>query len=327
MNAGTRVLITGGAGFIGSALAAKLIHDGFDVMVVDDFVFDYDVPLGHDLLFNVSHRINHLLSGARIERCSLLEKERLGDILNAYEPSCVIHLAAIPLVAVATQRPEMAKAVLSDGLLNLLDVLRRSPTLRRFVFVSSSMVYGHFQTDMLSEDAPLNPINVYGALKLTGEILSKSYLGPSASDVVIVRPSAVYGPFDQHRRVLKKFLESALAGRSIQLNAANDHTMDFTYINDAVHGLALAATCPSAADQVFNITFGRGRSLTDLANIIRVHVPDLKTNGDQINDSDRPRRGGLSIEKARTLLNYHPEWSLERGVEAYLKHLRGSASI
>jgi len=98
--------------------------------------------------------------------------------------------------------------------------------------------------------------------------------------------------------------------------------MDFTYVDDAAHGFFLAATHPSAGGETFNITYGQGRRLSELAQVLKQYAPNLKLSGEEIDDHDRPRRGGLSTDKARRLLGYEPRWPLERGIPAYLEHLR-----
>lgn len=319
-----KIFVTGGAGLIGSYLIRRLLDDGHDVLAIDDFSYSYAPLPAPNVANDIAWRFENLLSGARIERCSTLEKDRLRKLISDFCPDCVIHLAAIPLVSVATKHIESAYASLSTGLVNLLDVLRDSHSVSRFVYASSSMVYGNFELDPMPEDGPTNPINIYGGLKLAGENLSRAYLYPTGIEHVIVRPSAVYGPTDQHFRVVQKFCQNAILKRPVLVNASNDHIMDFTYIDDIAQGFFLAATKKAAANETFNMTFGQARRLTELVDIIRQHEPSIATASDDIADDDRPTRGSLSIVKAEKLLDYAPKWSLERGVAGYLKHLRES---
>lgn len=262
-----------------------------------------------------------LLRGAKLERMNLLEKSRMEKFIRDNCPDVIVHLAAVPLVSAASKNPEEAKHSMSLGLLNLLEIVRGQPEIKRFVYVSSSMAYGNFIQDPMPEDGPTEPLSVYGGLKLSGEILTRSYLETTPTDHVVVRPSSVYGPTDQHGRVVQLFCENALLGRPLAVFEGNDTVMDFTHVEDAAGGLALAAIHPNAANQTFNISFGRGRSLTELAEIVQRQVPRTKIEYRSSTDPDRPRRGALSTEKARRLIGYVPRWPLEDGVAAYLDHL------
>lgn len=321
-----RVLITGGAGLIGSHLSRLLLDQNHEVLALDDFTFSYSAALSPALPADIAYRTGQLMAGARLLRCSTFEKARLRELLTDFGPEVVVHLAAIPLVAVATQHVEAASRSLSEGLIALLEVLRSASGVRRFVYASSSMVYGHFRYDPMPEDGTTAPVNIYGGLKLAGEVLTRAYLQPTGIEPVIVRPSAVYGPTDHHNRVVQKFCEAALDGTPVQLNARNDHTMDFTYVEDIAQGFFLAATHPQAAGETFNMTFGQARRLSDLFRVIRSIEPGLTASTEDIDDHDRPTRGRLSIAKAHRLLGYAPRWPLERGIVAYLDYLRNGAA-
>ena len=323
-----RILVTGGAGFIGSHLCARLSGEGHEVQALDNFTFNYEPRFPRNFSDDIAYRMEVLLAKGTLVQCCLTEKRRLEQAVTAFAPERIVHLAAVPLVAYATRHEEFAARVMAEGLLNLLEIVRESGTLERFVFVSSSMVYGDFTRDPMPEDVELDPVNTYGGLKLAGEVLAKSYLRRTPVEVAIVRPSCVYGPADVHSRVVRKFCEAALAGEPIQLNAVNDHVMDFTHVEDAAAGLALAALHPAAAGETFNITYGKGRHLSELADILASYAPEIVRNDDPIEDGDRPRRGSLYIEKARDLLGYAPRIDLAAGIASYLEWLQpGSTGL
>lgn len=318
--------MTGGAGFIGSHLCAKLTAEGHEVQALDNFKFNYEPQFPRNFTEDIAYRIDVLLAKASLVQCCLTEKRRLAQAVAAFEPQSIVHLAAVPLVAYATRHEEYAARVMAEGLLNLLEIVRESSTLERLVFVSSSMVYGDFTRDPMPEDVDLDPVNTYGGLKLAGEVLAKSYLRRTPIELAIVRPSCVYGPADVHSRVVRKFCEAALAGEPILLNAVNDHIMDFTHVEDAAEGLALAALHPAAAGEIFNITYGHGRHLSELADILAVYTPEIIRDNDPIEDGDRPRRGSLCIAKARTRLGYAPRIDLAAGIASYLEWLEPGAT-
>ena len=319
-----RVLVTGGAGLIGSSMIRTHVDRGHEVLALDNFTYGYAARPSAGIRDDISVRLDCLLDGARVERCSTLEKSRMRQLFTEFRPDCVVHLAAIPLVEVATKNVEAAADSLSTGLINILEILRDSSWTSRFVYASSSMVYGNFALDPMPEDGPKAPLNIYGGLKLAGEILTRSYLYPTNIDHVIVRPSSVYGPTDQHRRVVQKFCENALYGKPVKVNDRNDHIMDFTYVADIAEGFYLASTHPNARNETFNMTYGHARTLSELVEVIRQTEPGLQLSAEDIDDSDRPTRGTLSIEKARRVLGYAPQWPLERGIPVYFEHLRGA---
>ncbi len=316
-----RVLVTGGAGLIGSHLCARLMGLGHEVLVLDSFRFTYHFETAGDYAKNVNYRLHVLLRGAQIAQCCLLEKRRLEETVRAFRPQAVVHLASIPLVGFASAHAEEASASLSTGLVNLLEAVRSCDTLERFVYVSSSMVYGDFRTDPVEEDAPLDPISVYGGLKLAGEVLTRAYLKKTGATVCVVRPSCVYGPTETHERVVRKFCRSAMTGEPIMLTDASDHLIDLTYVEDAANGLVLAATHANAGGETFNLSYGQGRRLSELADFLEKLYPSLAREGCPTGHDDRPRRGTLSIDKAKRLLGYDPVWPMEAAVPVFLRWL------
>jgi nucleoside-diphosphate-sugar epimerase len=197
---------------------------------------------------------------------------------------------------------------------------------RRVVFASSSFVYGDFRYEPADEEHPTEPVDVYGGTKLAGEALVKGFSRRFGAEYVIARLSAVYGATDANRRVSQVFVERALLGEPLTLDSGGASRIDFTYCNDVAAGMAAAALDEAAANQVFNITRGEGRSILELAEIIRALVP-----GTAIEESGpsepRPERGALGIERARRLIGYEPRFSLEEGLERYLAFVRASGVL
>ncbi|HKK31602.1 MAG TPA: NAD-dependent epimerase/dehydratase family protein, partial [Alphaproteobacteria bacterium] len=146
-----RIVVTGGAGLIGSVLGRKLLDAGHSLLVLDSFQYSYALIPSPDFRWDIDFRVNHLLQGARIERCSTIEAARMRALLEDFSPDCVIHLAAIPLVEVATRHRESAVGSLLTGLTNILEIVRSSNSVARFVYASSSMVYGNFDIDPMPE--------------------------------------------------------------------------------------------------------------------------------------------------------------------------------
>ncbi|MBW1713966.1 MAG: NAD(P)-dependent oxidoreductase, partial [Deltaproteobacteria bacterium] len=187
----------------------------------------------------------------------------------------------------------------------------------QFIYLSSSMIYGHFHGQEVTEEAPLEPIGIYGALKLSGEKLVQAYNQVFDMPYTIIRPSALYGPRCISRRVGQIFIEKALNGQPLRVDGDGAEKLDFTSIEDFVAGLMLAIGQPAALGQVFNLTYGDSRSILDLVKIIQAHFPQVEVNFAE-RDRLMPLRGTLSIDKARQVLGYEPQNPIEVGFEKYI---------
>jgi len=317
-----RALIVGGAGFIGSHLVEHLMRSGMLVTVFDANHCYGEQGIASDQAWKLSYRREHLLDGAHMIHGDVCHKRQLRIAVKQSQPDCVLYLAALPLVAVAETKFEEAGNTMVRGLTNALEVVRASNCVRRFVYVSSSMVYGDFTTDPINENAKTEPLNLYGGLKLAGEVLTRSYLTRTGIENVIVRPSGVYGPTDVHGRVVHSFCERAINRDKIIVLNGTRTFIDFTWVEDLVDGLTRAATHPRAANQTFNMTFGAGRSLDDLVRIVTDLVPGAEVVRTRVTQPGRPRRGSMDISKARDLIGYQPVVDLETGVARYLDFLR-----
>jgi nucleoside-diphosphate-sugar epimerase len=313
--------ITGGAGLIGSHTTRHLIDEGVDVTVYDSFQ-QYAVPPSSTFFENLQYRSTRLLQDAEVVRGSTVDKDHLRRELLRARPEYVIHLAALPLARLAFYQPEEAFSSILTGTANLLDAARSLPGLRKLVYVSSSMAYGNFGADPMAEDAAKDPVDIYGAMKLSGEVLLRAYGRQYGIPYVIVRPSAVYGPADNNLRVVQQFAEQAARGELIVAEDPRRTMLDFTYVTDVARGLALAALTPDLTADDFNITFGRARSLQEMLDVLRQHFPDLRARARARTETYRPVRGTLDTSRARTLLGFAPEFDLEQGVAEYVEYMR-----
>ena len=186
------------------------------------------------------------------------------------------------------------------------------------------MVYGDFKKNTVTEDDNLNPKEVYGTMKLAGEIVTKGLCKFYNIPYTIIRPSAVYGPTDMNNRVSQIFIEKALRGQKINIQGKNEK-LDFTFVEDLANGCILAATRKGGQNSIFNITYGKGESLYKFVKILSRYVKNLKFKIKK-RDSFRPKRGTLSINKARRLLNYKPHYNLERGIKKYIEFIESIKS-
>jgi len=317
----SNILVTGGAGFIGSYIVKVLIQQGHNAIILDSFS-QYVSPF----ISNYRQYLNERFDG--------IDKNRLvierGDTRNGaptrrmilkHKPDRIIHMAALPIATISDYHAEEAVTTILMGTVNLLEIIRDVDFIDRFVYASSSMVYGDFEYSPADEEHPLKPKGIYGGAKYAGEIMVKTYGRRFGINYTIVRPSAVYGPTDSNRRVSQIFVENAIKGEPLGLSGGGALMLDFTYVKDAANGIVLATLSDKGENEVFNITRGEGRSLKDFADILGGLVPGVKTveiPGDDI----QPKRGALDISKAKEKLGYQPEYSLEKGIEEYVNFLK-----
>jgi UDP-glucose 4-epimerase len=315
-----KVLVTGGAGFIGSRVVRCLLSAGHEVYVYDCFAV-YTMPDSLVELPNLAFRLRGILSDIHLIRGNTLDKDFLRRQFLRVKPDVIIHMAAMPLAVVAIERTDEAFHSILTSTHNILEIMRDFDHSCRLVYVSSSMIYGDFCVDEADENHPRNPKDIYGALKLAGETIVSAYARNHKLDAVICRPSAVYGPLDMNNRVVQKFISNAMQGKALLLDGDGSMKLDFTYVEDCAQGTFLCATHPRASGGVYNVTRGEGRSLQELAAIVRQHFPQVEILHREV-PFHVPRRGTLSIARARSELGFQPEICLEEGVRRYVEHLR-----
>jgi nucleoside-diphosphate-sugar epimerase len=319
----TKILVTGGVGLIGSHTVHEFLQAGDEVYVYD-FFQQYIWPTPATFLENVQYRFDQLLKGAHVLRGGTQDKDHFRRYLNEVRPNYVVHLASLPLINQAIEHTGEAFESIVHGTVNILEVLCDMPEIPRFVYVSSSMVYGDFEKLPMPEDGRKAPKEIYGSMKLASEILVKGYSACYGIPYVIVRPSSVYGPTDNNRRVLQIFVEHAIQGKPITAVNPSSPDFDFSYVADVAYGLRLLTLSPNTVNQEFNLTFGQGRSLIEAINILRDLFPDLclQVTERPGEETFRPKRGALDISKAKQLAGYQPRYSLEAGLRKYVDFVR-----
>jgi nucleoside-diphosphate-sugar epimerase len=243
----------------------------------------------------------------------------LARILNQIQPQVIVHLAAVAHAGRANKDPYSTFDHSLRTLENALDSARGA--VEQFVFFSSSMAYGDFLTEEVEEEHPLNPIGIYGALKLAGEKMVVAYHQVFDLPYTIVRPSALYGPRCVSRRVGQIFIESAMDGLRLRVDGDGSDRLDFTYIDDLVQGVSLVIAKPEARNQIFNLTYGRSRSIRELVDILQTHFPEVQVESVE-RDKLMPHRGTLSVAKAVRLLGYAPGNPIEEGLGKYIQWYR-----
>ena len=321
-----RITIIGGAGFIGHNLALHLKCLGAEVSIIDGL----EVNNLTSVLGNSDHLpYPHLAYTAINERLQLLrdanialhvqdarDYHKLSHILSKTNPQVIIHLAAVSHANRSNKDPYSTFDHSLRTLENALDNAKNR--IEHFIFLSSSMVYGHFKGGQVDEESSCNPIGIYGALKLSGEKIVIAYNQVSGLPYTIIRPSALYGERCISRRVGQVLIENALFGEEISVNGDGSDRLDFTYIQDLVSGLVKVIENGNSRNQTFNLTYGSSRCISDMVEILRENFPNISVRSIS-KDTLMPDRGTLSVDKARSLIGYEPTWSLDVGYRQYIE--------
>ena len=312
-----KILVTGGLGLIGHNIVQRLEQQGHTVFITDTKT-NYGLIPQTEINYLMSERRKKIQTD-RIHAVDIADQDGVAWLIQTYCPDVILHLASFPRQKVVNANPQSGSRVMSEGLLNLLEAAKKY-NVSKFVYVSSSMVYGDFNSNVV-ENTPCNPQGQYGIMKLAGEWLVKDYARRTDMSYIIVRPSAVYGPLDVEDRVVSKFLLTAMRGGVIKVNGANE-TLDFTYVDDAADGVT-AATLTEHSNQTYNITRSRSRTLLEAANLA-VKIVGKGTIDVQDKDADFPSRGALNIQAAKQDLGFDPQINIEEGFQQYYEWLKDS---
>ncbi len=308
---GRRVLVTGGAGFVGGAVTRRLVGAGAKVTVLDD-------------LFTGRPQV--VPSVAAFIQGSVTDAELVERLVG--ESEYVFHMAARNIIA-STKNPRDDFLTNIGGSLNVLLAARESRPVR-VVYTGSTSVYGNPRSIPLNEDDAIVPLSPYAVSKLGGEHYCLAFYESYGLAVSIVRYSNVYGegqrPDNPYCGVVAKFFASAYDGVPLQVHGDGDQTRDFTYVDDAVDATLLAAIAPRAEGEVFNVGTGIEVSVNQLARAVGVAAgrPVSIEHIDR-RDIDNIRRRVVSIEKARRMLRWTPQITLEEGLKKTASWLESEA--
>jgi len=314
----SKFLITGGHGLIGHNVVARLQAREEEVVVVDTHT-TYGIIPQSEVDYLMSERLKKLKHHTWYPN-SITEADAMEKIISEEKPNVIIHMASFPRQKVVNADPRHGSEVMMTGLINLLESAKNHGV-ERFVYISSSMVYGDFE-DQVLEDDDCKPQGQYGIMKLAGEHLVKDYARRTGMEYVIIRPSAVYGPLDVEDRVVAKFMLAAMRGETLNVNGANE-TLDFTYVDDAADGIMAAATRITSKNNTYNITKSHSVTLEQAAEMVVGLVGKGSINV-RDKDADFPSRGALNIDRARTILGYDPKVDVEEGFQKYYEWLKDS---
>jgi UDP-glucose 4-epimerase len=318
-----RILMVGGAGFVGSYTVRSLKDAGHDITILDPG-YSYPGTQGSPMrAFNLERRGRELIGDTRRYYNCATDESAVKKVMSEIQPEVIVHLGNWPLTSIPDCYVREAHDQTVIGCHRLMAHLP-CEGLRRFVYVSSSMVYGDLGNTPIPENAFCRPDTFYGKLKLECEGTVVDSCRRADVDAVIVRPTGVYGSGDVNLRVVQRFLEGACFGTPLQVVNSLTTFLDFTHVTDTARGLALAAVRESAAGQVFNISSGRSQSLSDLVNLVRQSFEEVDLQ--EIQEGGSLHCRSLDISKARELLDFQPRIDLETGVTEYAEDIRSFAN-
>jgi UDP-glucuronate 4-epimerase len=319
---GKRIVLTGGAGFIGSHLAAALLRRGMQLTIID-ILDNFYSPIWKKSNLEDIRRVGKF-EFVQVDICDV---ENVRKALATAQPEALIHLAARAGVRPSIEQPLLYEQVNVAGTINLLEICRQVQV-PQFIFGSSSSVYGESSRTPFSEDqVELRPVSPYAATKLSGEMLCYTYSHLYRLRVVCLRFFTVYGPRQRPDLAIHKFLSLLEAGKPIPFFGDGSSGRDYTYVDDIVSGIlaALDYVPPSSAVapfEVFNLGNSHPVKLIDLvATLERVTGHNAILDKQPMQPGDVPLTWA-NIDKAVSLLGYKPSMPLEAGLTAFVEWYR-----
>ena len=300
---GKKVLVTGGAGFVGSNLVNRLVEEGANVTVLDD-------------LFTGRRENIAYFDDIEFIEGSVTDYDLLEKLMTRKQ---LVFNLAVRNIIVSVLSPRLDFKVNTEGTFNVL-LAAKEKDVERVIYTSSASIYGNPRYIPINEDDCLSTLNPYAASKLSGENYCFAFYETYRLPVSIVRFTNVYGvnqsPSNPYCGVVAKFFESVMKGESPQIHGDGEQTRDFTYIDDAVEATLLAALNPKAEGEVFNVGTGKETSINELAaKILDLSDSQIKPAYIDRRDIDNIRRRVLNIEKIRRALSWIPKVTLTAGLK------------
>ena len=304
-----RVLITGGGGFLGNAVANALVARGDTVIAFD----------------------THFAQGSESDRhiCvigDITDMAALAQVVRTHRPEAVIHCAAIVGVLSSIGSPINIVRINVEGSINVFEAMRLG-NVKRCIHISSEEAYGEFRADKIDESHPLEPVLPYGICKATVEQLGRTYRDLHGLEVINLRTSWVYGPGLPRDRIPRNMVLAALEGQPLHIPHGADSAIDHTYVDDWVAAVLAALDHDKHRYDVYNVSSGEACAVTELAKIVSELIPGAQLSvgpgqyrhGNQV---ELVRKGALDISRAETEFGWKPKHDIRTGLAAYIEIMR-----
>ncbi|HYJ88699.1 MAG TPA: GDP-mannose 4,6-dehydratase [Pyrinomonadaceae bacterium] len=314
------ILVTGGAGFIGSSLVDRLLSEGdWQVSVVDDFNDFYDPAIKRENVNRQKANQNYRLFEADIR-----DNEALAEVFSENAFDCIVHLAARAGVRPSLEVPLLYSQTNVDGTVNLLELARQHGT-KQFVFGSSSSVYGINAKVPFSEEDPIRqPISPYAATKAAGELICHTYTHLYGIRCVCLRFFTVYGPRQRPDLAIHKFARLISEGKPIPVFGDGTTRRDYTYIDDILSGVRAAIDYSASDYEVVNLGESRTVELRELIALLEKELGVAATIDRQpLQPGDVPQTYA-DISKAKNLFGYNPQTQIEAGIKRFVEWFQKS---
>lgn len=309
---GLKVLVTGGAGFIGSNLAEALAPDN-RVVILDDF--------SSGRRENIAHLLDR--GAVSVVEGDIRDRDLVHEVVRGID---VIYHLAVQCLRVSIRNPVINHEVNATGTLNLC-MAAHAHRVKRFVYVSSSEVYGTARSAPMTEDHPCEPTTVYGASKLAGQQYALAYYRTYGLPVMAVIPFNTYGPREHfegaHGEVIPKFVIRAINGVAPVIFGDGSQTRDFTYVADTVRGITMASECDAMIGETVNIARGEEVSIGDLA--ARIYGKLGAGQIAPVHEKERPgdvRRHYAGVGKAARLFGFRAAVGIDEGLDLFIRWFR-----
>ena len=308
------ILITGGAGFIGSTLADKLLEKNNKIVVIDNFNDYYSPKLKEK---NIKHNLDN--KNYKLYRGDICDKNLLSKIFEENKIDVVVHIAASAGVRPSIENPLSYVKNNIEGTVNILEVMKRK-NVQRIVFASSSSIYGNCKEEIFSEDLKVSePISPYAASKSACEQFLYTYSKLFDIQVVALRFFTVFGPRQRPDLAIRKFIDLIKENKPIPVYGDGTTIRDYTYVDDIVDGIIGAINYNDTPYEIINLGGGAPVSLNEMISTIE-KVLNKKAKIEhlpmQLGDVNKT---AADITKAKKLLNYNPKTSFKEGIIKFIE--------
>lgn len=315
----TTILLTGGAGFIGSHLAEQLLEQGHQLILLDELNDFYSPQIKRRNLSEISARGDY-----EFVEADICDAARLTEVFKQHRPEVIIHLAARAGVRPSLEQPLLYEKVNVQGTLVLLELARQF-AVQQFVFASSSSVYGTTsQTPFIEDEANPSPISPYGVTKLAGEKLCYCYARLYSIPTVCLRFFTVYGPRQRPDLAIHKFARLIQSGREIPMFGDGSSLRDYTFIDDIVDGI-MATLLLRTEFEVFNLGNSQPVSLSKMIELLEARLDKrAQIKVQEFQPGDMPFTHA-NLNKARRLLGYEPKVPFEEGLSRFVSWFKSAS--